>query len=360
MNVQFRKESIGNQFLLEVAKMINENQQHKVQIKDNRMILPKALGSGYVSYHQLGNDIDITIFDHAYKIPACIEQLATDEVEFYLMHLNISPSEVSFSVDCNESKIAGPLSSTVFWSASNKSSCVRMKPNEPFTGISVNMTKKYLQEILGESSLAKQDTEASEMPTNSTQNYCLAGNADKHLTEQIQNLSKSVESKIGKITCELVREIINFDRSSSVSTKILLRANILKILALFIQRIAEKNDRTEKSHNSGDTTKILEVKKMIDDNAGSENLSLDDLAKTAAMSKTKLKKRFKEIMGTTAYQYYLDVKMEKAKSILEDCSIPITDLAYELGYKSTSHFSQAFKKHYGVTPTSIVLKSQAL
>lgn len=83
----------------------------------------------------------------------------------------------------------------------------------------------------------------------------------------------------------------------------------------------------------------------------SEHISPDNLARATAMSKTKFKSKFKEILGTTAYQYYLNVKMEKAKSLLENCSIPIT----ELGFKSVSHFSQAFKKYFGLSPKSVVL-----
>jgi AraC-like DNA-binding protein len=47
--------------------------------------------------------------------------------------------------------------------------------------------------------------------------------------------------------------------------------------------------------------------------------------------------------------------MEKAKAILENSRVPVTDIAYELGFTSTSHFSQAFKKHYGVTPKSVAM-----
>lgn len=357
MKIQFKKEGIDCQWLLDMAKTMSKYSTSTVEIKDDKILFPKDIGSGYISHHQLGDDIELAIYNHTYKMPVCIERIPTEETQFYVMHINCSPDGVSYFSNGKERRIAGPQASSVFWSASNISSCVKMEAGESFVGVIVYMTKKFLQNILGEDLLDSPATEANRIIADSTHQYDLSGNkANKAFIDQTHNISRTVQSKIGKMKYELVQEIINLGNSSSVPEKLLLRANVIKILALFIKRIASKIDRDEESNHFNDTSKILQVKKTIDENAGSEHISLDDLAKAAAMSKTKLKTKFKEIVGQTTYQYYLSVKMEKARAILEDNPTQITTVAYELGYKSTSHFSQAFKKQYGVTPKSIAAK----
>jgi AraC-like DNA-binding protein len=233
-------------------------------------------------------------------------------------------------------------------------SSFKIEAGQTFLAIMVNMKKEFLQKALGGS---RHHNSLMAAPDHK---FDLGSNrADRSLIEQKHILPRSVTSKINKIKYELVQEIINFDKNSSIPEKLFIKANILKIMALFIQRITDKNERTEQEEQFSDTSKILEVKKMIEDYAGNEHISLDDLAKSAAISKTKLKTKFKEVTGKSAYQYYLEVKMEKARTMLEDSCVPISSLAYEMGFKSPSHFSQAFKKHYGVNPRSVTRAQEA-
>lgn len=81
--------------------------------------------------------------------------------------------------------------------------------------------------------------------------------------------------------------------------------------------------------------------------------TLPALAKVAGLNEFKLKKGFKEVFGTTVFNYLTAQRMEVAKNALLQKDKSITELAYELGYSSPQHFSKAFKKIYGAPPGSL-------
>jgi AraC-like DNA-binding protein/CheY-like chemotaxis protein len=59
---------------------------------------------------------------------------------------------------------------------------------------------------------------------------------------------------------------------------------------------------------------------------------------------------FSKYLKVTPYQYILARKMDKAKSLLEETDIPINEIAFDLGFESSSNFFQAFKKIVADTP----------
>lgn len=78
--------------------------------------------------------------------------------------------------------------------------------------------------------------------------------------------------------------------------------------------------------------------------------SLQELAKIAGTNEFKLKQGFKELYNNTVFGYLSDYKLEQAKTLLLAGALPIKDLSDQLGYSSVQHFSNAFKKKFGVTP----------
>ncbi|QEC78701.1 helix-turn-helix domain-containing protein [Mucilaginibacter ginsenosidivorax] len=78
--------------------------------------------------------------------------------------------------------------------------------------------------------------------------------------------------------------------------------------------------------------------------------TLMELARIAGINEFKLKKGFKEVFGTTVFGYLNEIKMELAKNDLLEKRKNATEIAFELGFSSVQHFSNAFKKKFGVSP----------
>jgi AraC family transcriptional activator of pyochelin receptor len=85
--------------------------------------------------------------------------------------------------------------------------------------------------------------------------------------------------------------------------------------------------------------------------------SLIDLARKVGTNEFKLKKYFKELFGTTVFGYLNELKMNEAKQKLLKEELNIYQVAESLGYKTPNHFSTAFRKYFGYSPSQI--KSQA-
>lgn len=86
--------------------------------------------------------------------------------------------------------------------------------------------------------------------------------------------------------------------------------------------------------------------------------NLQSLAQSEGINLTKLKKKFKQIYGTSIYQYLLQVRIERAKQLLQENSITLKGVALECGFKNYQHFSTTFKKWTGVTPKGYRLNQQ--
>lgn len=81
-------------------------------------------------------------------------------------------------------------------------------------------------------------------------------------------------------------------------------------------------------------------------------VTIEGLAIEVGLNRTKLQYAFKEVFGVSIYDFQLQKRMEKAKALLRKTQKSIKEIARLTGYKSTSSFSQAFKKVTGVAPLS--------
>jgi len=93
--------------------------------------------------------------------------------------------------------------------------------------------------------------------------------------------------------------------------------------------------------------KVINAKKFIDNNP--HDISLDDMAGAACMSKFHFVRLFKRYYGKTPYQYLTGVRIAKGKELLA-AGHTVSETCYLLGFNSLSSFSILFKKMGGLTP----------
>ena len=105
--------------------------------------------------------------------------------------------------------------------------------------------------------------------------------------------------------------------------------------------------------NDADREKIALAREILLEHI-SEPLTIKELSRKAAINECYLKKGFKEMYGTTIFDFFQSQRMEHAKYLLYEKGLSVTDVSSLLGYSSISHFSTAFKKHTGLKPCELL------
>jgi AraC family transcriptional regulator len=87
-----------------------------------------------------------------------------------------------------------------------------------------------------------------------------------------------------------------------------------------------------------------------------EPITIKELSRKVGTNECYLKKGFKEMFGTTIFEFYQTQRMEHAKYLLYEKGLSVTEVSALLGYSSISHFSTAFKKHTGLKPCELLFR----
>ncbi len=105
--------------------------------------------------------------------------------------------------------------------------------------------------------------------------------------------------------------------------------------------------------NENGRDSIYKAREVLLEHIGNP-ITIKELSRKVAINECYLKKGFKEIFGTTIFDFYQQQRMEHAKYLLYEKSLSVTDVSDLLGYSSISHFSAAFKKHTGLKPCELL------
>ena len=84
-----------------------------------------------------------------------------------------------------------------------------------------------------------------------------------------------------------------------------------------------------------------------------ESVSLEELVRYAGTSRATLHRQFRKYMQTSPVNYWLDQKLERAKSLLQSHPYSVKEVAEMLCYASSQYFAAEFKKKYGVSPKTV-------
>lgn len=96
-------------------------------------------------------------------------------------------------------------------------------------------------------------------------------------------------------------------------------------------------------------SKVLSIIEVMEDNL-SEPLSLVEIADEAGLSRRQIERLFRQEMGRSPARYYLEIRLDRARHLLLQSSLPVVDVAVACGFVSASHFSKCYRELYGRSP----------
>jgi AraC-like DNA-binding protein/ligand-binding sensor protein len=126
--------------------------------------------------------------------------------------------------------------------------------------------------------------------------------------------------------------------------------SVVKLLSIFAEHLSMVSNRIVLQEQSAEPPVIARAKQYITDHQN-EELSLDQVAKSVHTSKFYFCKMFKKATGINFTDYLSRVRTERAKHLLLNRNLRISEIAYEVGFQSLTHFNRVFKRILGQSPT---------
>jgi signal transduction histidine kinase/DNA-binding response OmpR family regulator len=96
---------------------------------------------------------------------------------------------------------------------------------------------------------------------------------------------------------------------------------------------------------------VSEFSSIVENNIANEDFSVNDIYKELGISRVQLYRKVKAVLGYNVNDYILDVRMQKAKYLLLNEDLSISEIAFKTGFSSSAYFSTVFKSKFGVTPS---------
>ncbi len=84
-----------------------------------------------------------------------------------------------------------------------------------------------------------------------------------------------------------------------------------------------------------------------------------EIASAVGLSIRQIERLFQQHLNVTPIRYYLDLRITHAKQLLEQTSSSLMDISLQTGFSSPSHFSQHFRKRFGLTPKQYRLQQSS-
>jgi len=109
--------------------------------------------------------------------------------------------------------------------------------------------------------------------------------------------------------------------------------------------------KLEKQRGQLSERKLKRVISYIEDNLA-ENISLHEIARVAGLSVSYFTPLFRETVGIPVHQYLIRRRVERARDLIRESKMPISQIAYETGFSHQSHLSRNMRRLLGVSPTA--------
>jgi AraC-like DNA-binding protein len=168
---------------------------------------------------------------------------------------------------------------------------------------------------------------------------------------------KPSEAKVDKVVARAramgIEETSETLRAAYLKTPVMPREKFnstLRLLSIFADLLAIKSNQIAVTQTNAEHPIVAKAKKFIEDRS-SEEISLGQVAQQVHVSPFHLCKLFRKSAGMTFTEFVARTRTEKAKSLLLNRQLRVSEIVYEVGFQSLTHFNRIFKKLVGESPT---------
>lgn len=137
------------------------------------------------------------------------------------------------------------------------------------------------------------------------------------------------------------------------SRRVFLEAKAMELLAIQLSQPLEETRSETRPLRLDDIERIHEARRILSGRL-EDPPSLMELSRMVGLNDFKLKAGFKQVFGTTAFGYLHERRIEEARRLIEAGEMSVGEVALAVGYASPSRFAAAFKRRYGIRPSSLL------
>lgn len=175
------------------------------------------------------------------------------------------------------------------------------------------------------------------------------------LKARIENRERILGDRTVRLTAcqqQALRNIFNCPLDGKLGY-LLMETSIVQLILIQLHALFhEDNSRTANATNKRDKALMQEIKDYLSKSFLDEH-SIVSLSKRFGINTNKLMALFKSIFNESIFEYISGLRMEHARHLILDHDMLVTEAARTIGYKNPNHFSAAFKKHFGVNPSTL-------
>lgn len=187
--------------------------------------------------------------------------------------------------------------------------------------ILINFKKEFIKSML--------TPELEDNLLNSNSSLVLMDLEENHLIEEL--LFRMIKEQSSKLPyCELY-----------------IKTMLLELLIL-INRYSKNNNMTTKNYAKNEN--IFEIVRYLNSNYKNK-ITLKTLSEKFFLSEAHLSRSFKDVTGFNIISYINTLRIKESQKLIIECDKNITEIAYEVGYDSITHFERVFKSIVGVSPS---------
>ena len=114
----------------------------------------------------------------------------------------------------------------------------------------------------------------------------------------------------------------------------------------------KQDDKVEKIEVKGNDEELMErIMKVVNENLSDSDFNVEKMCDEVGVSRTQLHRKLKEMTGVPTSEFLRNIRLNEAARLIREHKINITQVSYMVGFANNSHFSTAFKKYFGMSPT---------
>ncbi|WP_452598373.1 helix-turn-helix domain-containing protein [Pontimicrobium sp. MEBiC01747] len=322
----------------DMADILNIN--YDVNNNEYCLKIPKKIGSGYIKATCFDNGIGVLESDYILKKELHFELKKGIVHPLKIMFCRESYFEHEFTED-NDTHTISRLESVMLSSTPTNNHIFKIPANTQICIFSIEINRKSFEEKI-EAFIANMNDELVNVfrDLNGINKFYYKG----HYSLEI---------------AKFIEEFTDCDLEEDFMKSVFLEGKCYEILIHYLQQyLDDLNTPGKRKILRQSTIESIEEAVQIIKNEIATIDSITVLSKRVGLNQNTLQSGFRHLYNSSVKEYIRNHRIEKAKELLENSDLNVTEITYKIGINSRSYFSKVFKKRYGITPKAYLDKSR--